>query len=277
MKPHFIFPTSPMNPRIIDEMFQDQAIALKSAGFGTSAYDAERGRMFGPIEDGVTCIYRGWMLTPTEYELFHRVTLQAGLKPLTSPQEYMATHWITNWYEKLRGITPETLRAVDTRVDADPLTADVTASVVEQINATGWASVFIKDYVKSVKTGEKPILETPVTAAGFTEIVERMRKFRGTIEGGVVAREYENYYPNSETRYFVINGKFYGQEVSFDMRAMSLLVRIARDIPSPFFSVDIAQRIDGAFRVIEIGDGQVSDLVGWTYERFAAVWHEATK
>jgi hypothetical protein len=41
---------------------------------------------------------------------------------------------------------------------------------------------------------------------------------------------------------------------------------------SPFFSVDVALREDGVARIVEIGDGQVSDLVGWSPERFAEMW-----
>ena len=40
-------------------------------------------------------------------------------------------------------------------------------------------------------------------------------------------------------------------------------------IDSPFYSVDMATRDDGQRRVVEVGDGQVSDLVGWTPEEFA--------
>jgi hypothetical protein len=35
--------------------------------------------------------------------------------------------------------------------------------------------------------------------------------------------------------------------------------------------VDVVQRADGQLRIVEIGDGQVSDLVGWTPERFASI------
>jgi len=46
----------------------------------------------------------------------------------------------------------------------------------------------------------------------------------------------------------------------------------AKRINSKFFSVDVVERRDGCKRVVEIGDGQVSDIVGWTPERFAALW-----
>ncbi len=31
-------------------------------------------------------------------------------------------------------------------------------------------------------------------------------------------------------------------------------------------------RKDGALRIVEVGDGQVSDLVGWNVEQFVALW-----
>jgi hypothetical protein len=36
--------------------------------------------------------------------------------------------------------------------------------------------------------------------------------------------------------------------------------------------VDVVQRADRVWRVVEIGDGQVSDLVGWTPDQFATCW-----
>ncbi|WP_445304954.1 MULTISPECIES: ATP-grasp domain-containing protein [unclassified Microcoleus] len=41
---------------------------------------------------------------------------------------------------------------------------------------------------------------------------------------------------------------------------------------SKFFSVDAVERQDGVKRIVEIGDGQVSDLVGWSAGRFAQLW-----
>jgi hypothetical protein len=35
---------------------------------------------------------------------------------------------------------------------------------------------------------------------------------------------------------------------------------------------DVVLREDGVSRVVESGDGQVSDLVGWSPEAFAAMW-----
>jgi len=43
---------------------------------------------------------------------------------------------------------------------------------------------------------------------------------------------------------------------------------------SRFYSVDVVQRTDGRLRIVEVGDGQVSDLVGSTPKQFAAILAE---
>jgi hypothetical protein len=41
-----------------------------------------------------------------------------------------------------------------------------------------------------------------------------------------------------------------------------------------FYSVDIVERNDGVLRIVEIGNGQVSDLVGWTPEQFVSIFND---
>ena len=249
-----------MNSRMIDEAFQDQAIALKQAGFGTSTFSIEENRITGAIPEGVTTVYRGWMMSEAEYAFFEGWLRGKKLKPLTTTSQYITTHYLPAWYSYIDGITPHT----------EIITGDKLAERAEAIvTALKWPKFQVKDFVKSLKTAGGSVHTDPKQ---IKTIMEEMEKYRGVIEGGLCLREWEDYYPNTEKRYFVLNGKFYGQEHLFDVRAMELLIRVARDIPSPFFSVDIAERTDGAFRVVEIGDGQVSDLVGWTPERFAEIW-----
>jgi hypothetical protein len=42
-------------------------------------------------------------------------------------------------------------------------------------------------------------------------------------------------------------------------------------IPHPFFSVDVVKTKNAKDRIVEIGDGQVSDYVGWNLNRFVDV------
>ncbi len=272
MKPHFLFPASPLNQGVIDEDFQDQAAALKNAGFETSVLTDDM-KIVGPLSDidgdpDVRVVYRGWMMDAEGYRNYLDKLAARPVRPLTDYDEYLAAHWIPNWYPLLEGKTPETVTF--------PNAVDMPERLVSFCRQQGekLPKLLIKDYVKSLKTAGGSVVSSADEIEG---VLKNMEKYRGGIEGGICLRRWEDFIPGSETRYFVIGGRFYGQEPLFDMRAMEILVRVARDVPSPFFSVDIAERTDGRFRVVEIGDGQVSGLVGWTPERFAEVWKDAAK
>ena len=97
-----------------------------------------------------------------------------------------------------------------------------------------------------------------------------MREYRGRIEGGVCVRRVEEFEPGTERRYFVLRGV--GHAASEAEPVPEVVRRCAERVRSPFFSVDVARRRDGRSRVVEVGDGQVSDLVGWSPAAFAAMW-----
>jgi hypothetical protein len=120
--------------------------------------------------------------------------------------------------------------------------------------------------VKSLKTPPGPIVREP---SQVNSLVAEMRRYRGDIEGGLCVRRVETFVPDAERRYFVLDGKPYGPTGE---RVPELVKQVAERIPSPFFSVDVALRQDGVLRVVEVGDGQVSDLVGWSAPAFAAMW-----
>lgn len=83
-------------------------------------------------------------------------------------------------------------------------------------------------------------------------------------------RELEPLLPETEERYFVMNGRAHGREGAVP----EIVAEIARRIDSPFFSVDIVKSEDGRPRLIELGDGQVSDRKKWPAERLMAMLHE---
>ena len=104
----------------------------------------------------------------------------------------------------------------------------------------------------------------------ITALIADMKEYRGEIEGGICVRRVEDFVPESETRYFVLYG--IGYAASEGKTLPDVVRQCAERIPSPFFSVDVAERTDGVLRVVEIGDGQVSDLVGWSAAAFATMW-----
>jgi len=201
-------------------------------------------------------LYRGWMMKPAHYADLHRTLLGLGAVPLTTPQQYKLCHYLPGWYEILKEFTPET-RFFDENDD-----------IAGELQRSGWKGCFLKDYVKSVSAeGGAMARELKQIPA----VIARMKKFRAEIEGGICARRIEDFEPPSEERHFVFRGKAFSRNGSAPMVVATAAERIA----SPFFCVDTAVRKDGVMRIVELGDGQVSDLKQWTVRRFLELLRES--
>jgi len=256
---HFLFPSG-STPDAPDEMFADQHAALTEAGFTASICPDSVLAGFKPLRGipiGSKVVYRGWMATAEEYAALVRAIERAGGVPLTSQQEYLTAHHLPNWYPLLAEFTPET------RVFSPD------ADLVAELRALDWGSYFVKDFVKSLKSGRGSVVRDPADAPA---VVSELREYRGRIEGGICVRRVEEFMPETEQRYFVLRGVVYAggaEPVPDVVRACAERVR------SPFFSVDVVRRRDGVLRVVEVGDGQVSDLVGWSASAFASLWVSA--
>lgn len=230
--------------------FATSVISLDSLGSGSSKIIPV------PTPDSKV-VYRGWMLSPSDYELLISVVESTGPGVLTSKTEYLATHYLTNWYPLITDLTPETkFYSVDDDLESE-------------LNQLGWNGFFIKDYVKSLKTSVGSMIDKP---SQIKTVVAQMQKFRGSIEGGICVRRIEDFVSETERRYFVVSGK--AAKGLPDEEVPEIVCECAKRIRSQFFSVDVIERRDGTKRIVEIGDGQVSDIVGWTAERFTQLWVE---
>jgi hypothetical protein len=257
---HFLFPSDPIDPRRPDETFREQADEVRKLGMGVSIVTLEElgeetCRLRGPIPADATVVYRGWMLTPTEYERLARLIRSHGAVPLISPEDYLLCHYLPNWYPLISEFTAET------RIFS------ANADLAKELRTLGWKKFFIKDFVKSLKTSIGSVIADP---EDITAVVSEMQRFRGAIEGGVCVRQFEDFVPNSERRYFVIGGRPHAALGA----PPKLAFECAQRVHSPFFSIDIALNSKGIDRVVEIGDGQVSDLVGWDAAGFAKLWND---
>ncbi|MES2570065.1 MAG: ATP-grasp domain-containing protein [Verrucomicrobiota bacterium] len=255
---HFLYPSDPLRTKRPDPFYADEVAAMRAAGFGISLFSLEAFQagtfLASPLLPATTIIYRGWMLSPEEYDALITAILHSGAQPLSDTAAYLSTHHLPNWYPAIAEFTPETRLF------------PITAELAVELSALGWPAYFIKDYVKSLKTSVGSLITTPEQAA---TVVSEMRRFRGTIEGGFCVRRVENFLPESEVRFFVFDGIAY----SASGEIPSIVSECAGRIRSRFFSVDVVRRSDGILRVVEIGDGQVSDLVGWTPEQFASIFN----
>ncbi|MBW4623154.1 MAG: ATP-grasp domain-containing protein [Cyanosarcina radialis HA8281-LM2] len=256
----FIFPSDYFNPKQADAAYIEQMTCLQNAGFATSVISIESlgsglAKIIPVPDRDLPVVYRGWMLSPADYELLVRLVESTEARVLTSPTKYLAAHYLPNWYPLIADLTPETkFYAIDDDLES-------------ALNGLNWQGFFIKDYVKSLKTSVGSTIYNP---SEISTVVSEMQKFRGHIEGGICVRRLEDFASETERRYFVIRDRAFA--ASPDDRVPDIVTECAQRIKSQFFSVDAIELKDGTKRIVEIGDGQVSDLVRWTAERFARIW-----
>ena len=247
---HLLYPANPLGPRDPDEQYVQESKVAAEMGFEYSIFSFEDllAGKFRPIPElppGDTIVYRGWMMKPQEYFRFHAAICATGAVPLTSPQQYELCHYLPRWYPILQDFTPETLFFNESD------------DIAGKLQVVSWTSCFLKDYVKSVAAAGGSMARN---LSEIPAILERMTKFRGEIEGGVCARRIEEFDSKSESRHFVYQGKPFSRTGD----TPEIVTTAAQRILSPFFSVDVARRRDGVLRIIELGDGQVSDRKDWT-------------
>lgn len=255
----FLFPNDCFNPKQPDAAYRDRFLAFKDAGFATALVEIESlsngTSIYPPLTSQDIVVYLGWMLSAADYRSLVQIIRQTGAKPLTSEDKYLATHYLPRWYPLIEDLTPETrIYEADNNLEIE----------LQQLN---WERFFIKDYVKSLKTSIGSIIDRPEQ---INQVITEMKKYRGVIEGGVCVRRVEDFIPETERRYFVIKQQVFAANPQ--EKIPDLVMQCAPRINSNFFSVDVIQRRDNTLRIVEIGDGQVSDLVGWAIARFVRVW-----
>lgn len=249
-----IYPNDMLTPSLADETFSAEytlacqhnihCVLLSSEAAALGEY-----RFSSPLLENVPVIWRGWMLRQDEYENLSRAVIKKGAQMLTSTETYLSCHHLPGWYEQCRDLTPETI-ITHPDADFDLLTL-----------ASQWSAWFVKDYVKSLTTSRGSIAHS---AQEIREIMSLLKQYRGEIEGGVCLRRVEAFDSTSEQRFFVMDGHVYGPRDEIPDK----VIDIAKRMRSPFFSIDVINNDKGELRLVEIGDGQVSDTKEWSVERF---------
>lgn len=254
---HLLLPSDPFKKSAPDESYADEFAAFGELGMGVSLFsfeDFEQGQ-FRPrpaLPSQARVVYRGWMLTPESYSRLHEAVNAAGASLGTSPEHYRLCHYLPEWYEACRELTIPTVFASE---DSD---------FSQLLAPLGWGKYFVKDFVKSLTTkrGSVAANETEIR-----EVLKLLHQYRGNVEGGVCIREFVSLRADTEERYFVFNGFAHAREGTVP----PLVQEVARRVPSPFFSVDVAEKSTGELVLIELGDGQVSDRKAWPAQRFAEI------
>ncbi|MEN7549940.1 ATP-grasp domain-containing protein [Rapidithrix thailandica] len=222
----------------------------------------------------VSGVYRGWMLTPLQYEALYTGLLQKNIRLVNIAEEYLHTHYLPASYSKIRSKAPVTKWL--------PVEGNVERNKVLSITQEfGDHPIIIKDYVKSEKHYWEETCFIPIAfdQDNVQEVITRFLALRGdSLNEGLVFRafeelEYLTRHSQSgmpltkEFRLFFAHRKLVGiypywSEGKYGDTETDLsdFLQIAETIDSRFFSMDIAQKKNGEWVIIELGDGQVTGL-----------------
>lgn len=281
---YILFCQDPLQPNQIDQDFADQYNAAKENGFMVLLFDFETltreqnpslaTKNIPQSEKRVTLIYRGWMLTLAHYTMLYNHLLTKNYQLINTPQEYQNCHYLPNSLPFIEKKTPKTVFEKFENPNS-------IQKLIEKAKIFGQNPVIIKDYVKS----EKHHWETAcfVPDASDTEKLKESIKnlinlrdkylneglvIRAFVELNELTTHSKSGMPlKEEYRLFFCNKKLIGiydywEEGAYHLNNIdtTLLEEIAKQIPSNFFSMDIARQKNGELIIIELGDGQVTGI-----------------
>jgi hypothetical protein len=261
-----LVPGDVLDPRRPDEHYAPEAAAVRAAGVPVALVDhdalrdtGDAARAVARVPPGEDAVYRGWMLRAPQYARFAAALADRGVHLRTDPGQYARAHELPGWYEALRGYTPESVWTRGARRDDFDRTR----------TRLGSGAAVLRDYTKSAKHHWHEAAYVPDLTDGSAAwaVASRLAELReDEFTGGFVLRRFE---------------EFTGAEVrTWWRRGRCVLVTAHPDTPDdpppagfdtgayapalaalalPFTTVDFARRAGGGWRVIELGDGQVSD------------------
>ncbi|HTJ71870.1 MAG TPA: ATP-grasp domain-containing protein [Actinospica sp.] len=262
----FLYCCDPLNPRRVDQHFAVEARAVRERGGVVALVDhdallrgeAERAVERVPVGLGAAW-YRGWMVSAGEYVALARGLESRGVELAVAPERYRAAHELPGWYAAFTGLTPGSVWSAGAAPDVAALVSGLRPG-----------AGIVKDYVKSRKHewDEACFIPDLADAAAVNRIVGRFLELQGdSLAGGVVLREFESFVA-AEVRVWWIDGEARLLTPHPDSVQPLLgpdpdlgdVAAAVRRLGCRFVTTDLALRNDGAWRVVEVGDGQVSDL-----------------
>ncbi|MBF6129894.1 ATP-grasp domain-containing protein [Nocardia brasiliensis] len=212
--------------------------------------------------------YRGWMIPTLAYAALGDALAARGAPLIVDAATYRTAHELPGWYPIFAAVTPASrwLQGPWGRVPDAAALAELAAPL-------GNGPGIVKDYVKSAKHRWETacyipdLTDIPAVRRVVAAFVAEQEKY---LAGGIVLRAFESFgsgaYRAPEARVWWLDGKpllIGAHPDTPDEHPEPTLAHITphvEQLPARFVTTDLAMRADGVWRVVEVGDGQVSDL-----------------
>ncbi len=215
-------------------------------------------------------------MRPEVYADLYASLLDRNWRLINTPEEFRHTHLLPESFGAIAEHSPRTAWIpAAAQADLDP------ATILDALASFGSGALIVKDYVKSRKHewNEACFIPDASDTAAAVQVIQTFLSRQGRkFQGGLVLRAFEPFAPltthsqsgmplTREYRLFFADGEVlsaaeYWEEGRYGAEPLPLeqFRRVARQIGSRFFTMDVAQRTDGVWRVMELGDGQVAGL-----------------
>jgi hypothetical protein len=293
-----IFCNDVLSPQLPDQAFAHEAEVSIEQNFNYSLIDFERlvdgdnavaaTRRVRATEDHQLALYRGWMLRPRQYEQLYAALQEKGWTLFNTPQAYRHCHYLPESYSIIQAQTPATVWLPLGEFEDFDL-------VMQALARFGDKPLILKDYVKSRKHdwAEACFIPSAGNREAVEQVVRRFIELQGEqLQGGLVFREFVDLQPTGthpqsgmpltkEFRLFFLDKELlmclpYWKEASYatEQPPLEQFKPIASQIASRFFTMDVAQTVEGNWIIVELGDGQVAGLPD---DKYATDFYTALK
>lgn len=261
-----LVPRDLLNSRRPDEHFGPEAEAAAALGLRVHLVDHDAiiaGDMTtgirGVEQAGAGFVYRGWMIPPAHYQTMAEALQSRGVELRTSPEAFAKAHHLPNWYREVADLTAESVWTTSANLD----------QLLAVTDRLGTGPAVLKDYSKSEKHywDEAMFIPEIIDHDRVVAVATRFLELRaGHFDTGFVVRRFENWEPG-EWRSWWLHGECIAVTAhpdtpdnapgSIDLGPLSAGIAA---LGLPFVAVDLAVASStGELRIVEIGDGQVSD------------------
>ncbi|MEV7197644.1 ATP-grasp domain-containing protein [Streptomyces sp. NPDC093510] len=273
MSASFLFPSDPLRAARPDPEFAAEVAAARATGAGVALVDhdaltaGETARAVARVPRGSGPYwYRGWMVQVARYEELERALTARDCALFTGCEAYGRAHELPGWYATLEraSLTPRSVWCA-----AAPGTPPPAERLTELVAPLGPGPGIVKDYVKSRKHEWDEACFVPELADGarLSAVVDRFFTLQEeTLAGGLVVRAYEPFVAGGEARVWWLDGApllVTAHPDTPDRTPMPELDGVREAVAAldcRFVTTDLALREDGQWRVVEVGDGQVSGV-----------------
>lgn len=284
-----LFPSHPSFPRQPDPSFEEEVEAAKAAGFKIGLVDVDSDVY---VHANVPALYRGWILKPGGYQ--DLCTAEPNL--IVNLSDYLNSYNFPEWYRQVERHTPKSVffggttnkflkngkfNAEDFLFPQDTTLEGAKCKTIA-IDYLGNVPLIVKDWSKSRKHEwlDACFIPDPTDLDNLRRVVTNFLNGQGDdLAGGLVFREFVKLKPigihpqskmplTNEHRFFVFKGQvfysapywnsgFYGTVKWPDKK---VIIDLVPHIKSNFFAIDVAEKEDGGWIVVEVNDGGTASV-----------------